>query len=53
MALHAKVYGYDYNTYVILGDGDFQEGMVWEAFLTIPKITIASKWMDAPMTLTN
>ncbi|MCK4790261.1 MAG: transketolase, partial [Desulfobacteraceae bacterium] len=36
MALHAKVYGYDYNTYVILGDGDFQEGMVWEACLTIP-----------------
>ena len=36
MALHAKVYGYDYNVYVILGDGDFQEGMIWEACLTIP-----------------
>jgi transketolase len=36
MALHAKVYGYDYNVYVILGDGDMQEGMTWEASLTIP-----------------
>lgn len=36
MALHAKVYGYDYNVYVILGDGDFQEGMTWEACLAIP-----------------
>jgi transketolase len=36
MALHAKVYGYDYLVYVILGDGDMQEGMTWEACLTIP-----------------
>jgi len=36
MALHAKVYGYDYKIYVILGDGDFQEGMTWEACLAIP-----------------
>jgi transketolase len=36
MALHAKVYGYDYRVYVILGDGDLQEGMTWEACLTIP-----------------
>lgn len=36
MALHAKVYGYDYNVYVILSDGEFQEGMTWEACLTIP-----------------
>jgi transketolase len=36
MALHAKVYGYDYLVYVILGDGDMQEGMTWEASLTIP-----------------
>jgi len=36
MALHAKVYGYDYQVYVILGDGDMQEGMTWEACLTIP-----------------
>ncbi len=36
MALHAEVYGYDYHVYVILGDGDMQEGMTWEACLTIP-----------------
>jgi len=36
MALHAKVYGYDYNVYVVLSDGEFQEGMTWEACLAIP-----------------
>ena len=36
MALHAKVYGYDYKVYVLLGDGDVQEGMTWEACMTIP-----------------
>ncbi|MFH1490209.1 MAG: transketolase C-terminal domain-containing protein [Pseudomonadota bacterium] len=36
MALHAKVYGYDYNVYAMIGDGDLQEGMTWEACLTIP-----------------
>ncbi|MFH1124404.1 MAG: transketolase C-terminal domain-containing protein, partial [Pseudomonadota bacterium] len=36
MALHAKVYGYDYHVYAILGDGDLQEGMTWEASLAIP-----------------
>ena len=36
MALHAKVYGYDYNVYVILSDGEFQEGMTWEACLAMP-----------------
>ena len=40
MALHAKVYGYDYLVYVILGDGDMQEGMTWEACLTIPNKTL-------------
>ena len=36
MALHARVYGYDHQVYVIMSDGEFQEGMVWEACLTIP-----------------
>jgi transketolase len=36
MALHAKVYGYDYHVFAMLGDGDLQEGMIWEAALTIP-----------------
>ena len=36
MALHARVYGYDHHVYVVMSDGEFQEGMVWEACLTIP-----------------
>jgi transketolase len=36
MALHAKVYGHGYNVYVLMGDGDMQEGMTWEACLAIP-----------------
>ncbi len=36
MALHAKVYGYNYNVYAMMGDGDLQEGMIWEACLAIP-----------------
>jgi len=36
MALHAKVYGYDYDVYTILGDGELQEGMPWEALMTAP-----------------
>ena len=36
MALNSKVYGYDYNVFVVIGDGDLQEGMTWEAMLTIP-----------------
>jgi len=35
MALHAKVYGYDYHIYAVLGDGDLQEGMTWEAAMSI------------------
>jgi transketolase len=36
MALHAKVYGYDYDVYTLLGDGELQEGMPWEALMTVP-----------------
>lgn len=36
MALHAKIYGFDYQVYAVLGDGDLQEGMTWEAAMTIP-----------------
>ena len=36
MALHAKIYGYDYKVYAVLGDGDLQEGMTWEAIMSIP-----------------
>ena len=31
MALSAKVYGKDYRTYTIIGDGESEEGQVWEA----------------------
>jgi transketolase len=31
MALAARYKGYDYYTYVITGDGELQEGVVWEA----------------------
>lgn len=31
MALSAKMNHQDYRTYVLLGDGEIQEGMVWEA----------------------
>ncbi len=31
MALSAKLHKQDYTTYVMLGDGESQEGMVWEA----------------------
>ena len=31
MALSAKVSGYDYRVYTVIGDGESQEGQVWEA----------------------
>ena len=31
MALSAKLYGKDYRVYTLLGDGEIQEGQVWEA----------------------
>ena len=31
LALSAKVYGNDFRTYAILGDGESEEGQVWEA----------------------
>lgn len=34
MALNAKMSGLSYRTYVILGDGELQEGQVWEAAMT-------------------
>jgi len=36
MALGAKYLGKTYRTYVILGDGDMQEGNTWEAFMLAP-----------------
>ncbi len=34
MALSAKIYGKNYRTYVLMGDGELQEGQVWEAAMT-------------------
>lgn len=34
MALNAKIFKEDYRVYTILGDGEMQEGQVWEAAMT-------------------
>ncbi len=34
MALAAKVTGKEYRTYTLLGDGEIEEGQVWEAFMS-------------------
>jgi len=36
MALHAKMFGKDYRVYTIIGDGEMQEGQVWEAAMFAP-----------------
>ena len=35
-ALYSKIYEKGSNVFVILGDGEFQEGMLWEACMTVP-----------------
>jgi transketolase len=37
MAMAAKIDEKDYKTYVILGDGELQEGQNWEAIMAAPK----------------
>lgn len=37
MALSAKLDNKDYYTYVLLGDGELQEGQIWEAAISAPK----------------
>nr|WP_307775918.1 transketolase [uncultured Cetobacterium sp.] len=34
MALAARISGQDYRTYILMGDGELQEGQVWEAAMT-------------------
>ena len=36
MALSGRVSNDDYKVYAILGDGELQEGQVWEAAMFIP-----------------
>lgn len=40
MALCAKAYKKDYRTYCILGDGEIQEGQVWEAVMSAGKFRL-------------
>lgn len=40
MALCAKAYKKDYRTYCILGDGEIQEGQVWEAAMSAGKFRL-------------
>ena len=37
MSLSAGLNGQDYDTYVILGDGEIQEGAIWEAAMSANK----------------
>jgi transketolase len=37
MALAGKLHGKDYHVYVIIGDGESQEGAVWEAAMAAPR----------------
>ena len=36
MALSAKAYKKDYRVYALLGDGEIEEGQVWEAAMYAP-----------------
>ncbi|MBI4371997.1 MAG: transketolase [Elusimicrobia bacterium] len=40
MALAAKLDKAAWKTYVVLGDGELQEGQVWEAFMAAPKFKL-------------
>ncbi len=40
IALGAKLNGYDYTTYVLMGDGEIQEGGIWEAAMTAVKFKV-------------
>lgn len=40
MALGARLDGLDYTTYVLMGDGELQEGIVWEAAMSAAKFKV-------------
>jgi transketolase len=51
MALGAKIAGKDFRTYVMLGDGEIQEGQIWEAALVaerygLDNLTAILDWND-------
>jgi transketolase len=40
VALYAKLYGRKYHTYVLLGNGECNEGSVWEAAMSAPQFKL-------------
>ncbi|PCI38724.1 MAG: transketolase [Elusimicrobia bacterium] len=42
MAMTAKMDGKDYHTWCILGDGEMQEGQIWEALMSAPKFGLGN-----------
>ncbi len=40
MALSAKLDNLDYTTYVLMGDGEIQEGIIWEAAMSASKFKV-------------
>jgi transketolase len=42
MALAARVTGRDYRTWVLIGDGESQEGSIWEAALVAPNLHLSN-----------
>ena len=38
MALSAKIHGQSYMTYVMMGDGEQQEGLIWEAAMAVDNL---------------
>ena len=42
MALGARLGGKDFHTFVLLGDGEIQEGMVWEAVAAAARYRLAN-----------
>ena len=42
MALSAQISGCDWHTYAILGDGELQEGQVWEAFMAAGNLRLSN-----------
>lgn len=40
MALAARLSGKNWHTYCLLGDGEIQEGQVWEAAMSAPKFNL-------------
>lgn len=58
MALAAKYLGKDYHTYVVTGDGELQEGQVWEAFTAanhygLDNLTVMIDWNGLQIDGTN